>query len=436
MDNIIGNPPFQDQKGKSKGRKLYLDITKRMLSLYKKRLYFITPKQISMDKKKRISLKEMSNLIEVDYTTDNYFNVGVPILSFFCDKSYSTGNTGNTGSTDITIINKDGSVTTRKRGMSLVQDKDIIGTKLFNKIKSLGVSPSTKLFIGDVTSQNNSSPEKTNDYKYKININTLKNKIVYSSKLPKLYNRRKIAVHMGATYKRDNVIISYDNFGQYQNMIDIEGLSEVEVNNILNFIYSDIIVNLVKKYREFFSTGFNNIIYYLPKIDVNHNYSEEDIVSLLGLTELEQKWISSNTNKEIKTIKISENLHYAENTDKRIKNTGEVFTPTILVNKILDKLNISKICNETFLDPTCGSGQFLVALAKRGIPLNNIYGVDLMPDNIETTKKRLREYFKDKMSSEDIEFHLNRNIICDDALTYHFEFWWHEPEAEISDDEW
>jgi hypothetical protein len=54
-----------------------------------------------------------------------------------------------------------------------------------------------------------------------------------------------------------------------------------------------------------------------------------------------------------------------------------------------------------------------------------------MQDNIDTTKKRLTEIFlKKEMSQEDIDFHLNRNIICEDALTYHYEFWWHKTEAE------
>lgn len=131
-----------------------------------------------------------------------------------------------------------------------------------------------------------------------------------------------------------------------------------------------------------------------------------------------------------------ENLHYSEDRDDRVKDTAEVFTPDSLVQEMLDSLNIdwnNPPQDETFIDPTCGSGNFLVALARRGIPLNNIYGVDLMSDNIETTKRRLREYFQDKMSSEDIEFHLDRNIICEDALTYHYQFWWYEDPTKIVD---
>jgi len=128
--------------------------------------------------------------------------------------------------------------------------------------------------------------------------------------------------------------------------------------------------------------------------------------------------------------------HYSEDRDDRVKETAEVFTPGFLVKRMLDDLDVNwdNIDNtKTFLDPTCGSGNFLVELAKRGVLLKNIYGVDLMEDNIETTKKRLTELYPD-MSTEDLEFHLERNIICADALTYHYEFWWHS--ESIVDDDW
>jgi len=125
--------------------------------------------------------------------------------------------------------------------------------------------------------------------------------------------------------------------------------------------------------------------------------------------------------------------------EEQIKEFGAVYTPNSLIQKMYNSLDIdwkNPPQDKIFLDPTCGNGQFLVELARRGIPLKNIYGVDLMPDNINTTKNRLREYFNNKMNEIDIEYHLERNIICDDALTYHYQFWWYEPEPEIVEEEW
>ena len=128
-----------------------------------------------------------------------------------------------------------------------------------------------------------------------------------------------------------------------------------------------------------------------------------------------------------------ENHHYSDERDKRVKETGEVFTPDALIQKMLngtgydwDNHNHSK----TWIDPTCGSGNFLVALAKRGIQIQNLFGVDLMQDNTETTKRRLTEIYGD---SENTTFHLNRNIVCADALTYHYDFFEHD---DLLNDEW
>ena len=140
-----------------------------------------------------------------------------------------------------------------------------------------------------------------------------------------------------------------------------------------------------------------------------------------------------NTLDEIK----EDEFHYSEDRDARVKDTAEVFTPPDLVSEMLESLDVdwsNPPQNKTFLDPTCGSGNFLIELAKRGIPLENLYGVDLMPDNIETTKRRLKEIYTDKMTEEDIDFHFGRNIIEADALTYHYEFWWHvDPEKVIEE---
>jgi type I restriction-modification system DNA methylase subunit len=50
-----------------------------------------------------------------------------------------------------------------------------------------------------------------------------------------------------------------------------------------------------------------------------------------------------------------------EREQARVKATGEVFTPTSLVQEILDKLPNSYFTDKTktVLDPSCGDGQFL-----------------------------------------------------------------------------
>lgn len=78
-------------------------------------------------------------------------------------------------------------------------------------------------------------------------------------------------------------------------------------------------------------------------------------------------------------------------TKTRTDQTAEVFTPTSLVNEMLDKLPIDVFTDsaKTVIDPACGNGQFLIAAAQRRKCLKNIFGVDLMVDNVCDTIARL-----------------------------------------------
>jgi hypothetical protein len=83
----------------------------------------------------------------------------------------------------------------------------------------------------------------------------------------------------------------------------------------------------------------------------------------------------------------------------RVKVTAEVFTPTDLVIRMIRECGIDKFApGKTVFDPACGDGQFLVASKWVKIlfhdmtesdALNDIYGVDLMRDNVDLCKKRL-----------------------------------------------
>ena len=114
--------------------------------------------------------------------------------------------------------------------------------------------------------------------------------------------------------------------------------------------------------------------------------------------------------------------HMIERSQERIKKTGEVFTPIELVRTMLDSLAIdwkNPPLDKTFLDPTCGEGVFLLELAERGIPLHNLYGVDIMPDNIDCLKSQLIQHYGDTPENVAI---INNNIRCADALSYDYTF--------------
>jgi type I restriction-modification system DNA methylase subunit len=110
----------------------------------------------------------------------------------------------------------------------------------------------------------------------------------------------------------------------------------------------------------------------------------------------------------------------------RVKATGEVFTPTPLVQEMLEQLpaNVFTDPSKTFLDNSCGDGQFLsevlIKKMENGIDfetaLSTIYGVDLMPDNVQLCRDRLL------CGQEHLRHIVNKNIVCHDALTYDYSF--------------
>jgi hypothetical protein len=111
----------------------------------------------------------------------------------------------------------------------------------------------------------------------------------------------------------------------------------------------------------------------------------------------------------------------------RIKQTSEVFTPTELVLKIISKKNLLEDLSKpsfTFLDQSCGDGQFLgeilIAKIENNIPfekaLSTIYGVDIMQDNVDLCRERLL------CGQEHLRPIVKRNIVCADALRYHYRF--------------
>lgn len=110
----------------------------------------------------------------------------------------------------------------------------------------------------------------------------------------------------------------------------------------------------------------------------------------------------------------------------RVKATAEVFTPTPLVQEILDELpaNLFTDATKTFLDPSCGDGQFLgevlIRKVENGIDfetaLSTIYGVELMEDNAKLCRERLL------CGREDLRHIVEKNIVCADALRYHYRF--------------
>lgn len=129
---------------------------------------------------------------------------------------------------------------------------------------------------------------------------------------------------------------------------------------------------------------------------------------------------------------------------QRVADHGEVFTPSWLVNDMLDLVkHETERIDSRFLEPACGSGNFLVPVLERKLAavearygaseferrhyallaLMCVYGIELLADNAAECRARLLSTFTRFVRSAPVEWStaaelvLASNIVQGDALS-------------------
>ena len=131
---------------------------------------------------------------------------------------------------------------------------------------------------------------------------------------------------------------------------------------------------------------------------------------------------------------------------KRVADHGEVFTPPWLVENMLDLIKgETERIDARFLEPACGSGNFLVPVLQRKLAavetkfgksafekrhyallaLMCCYGIELLPDNIAECRANMLEVFAEYLNlTDDADetyraafFVLSLNLVHGDAMT-------------------
>lgn len=130
---------------------------------------------------------------------------------------------------------------------------------------------------------------------------------------------------------------------------------------------------------------------------------------------------------------------------KRVADHGEVFTPPWLVEKMLDLVKgETERIDARFLEPACGSGNFLVPILQRKLAAVELkfgkadfekrhyallavmcaYGIELLPDNIAECRANMLEVFADYLGLTEADelyraafYVLSLNLVHGDAMT-------------------
>ena len=94
---------------------------------------------------------------------------------------------------------------------------------------------------------------------------------------------------------------------------------------------------------------------------------------------------------------------------ERVKKHGEVYTPIWVVNEMLDALekegDAFSDVGKTFLEPSCGTGNFVVEIYRRKLnlakndrekaekALRSLWCIELLPDNMAECRQRVKDVF-------------------------------------------
>ena len=113
----------------------------------------------------------------------------------------------------------------------------------------------------------------------------------------------------------------------------------------------------------------------------------------------------------------------------RVKALGEVFTPTPLVNFVLELLdqydpNAFADHTKTFIDSMCGDGQFLVGIKEQKIkhgcsnPSSTIYGIDLTQYNVDSALRRTTGLTTNIVCADSLSDTMSKNLIDTNLFVY------------------
>lgn len=127
----------------------------------------------------------------------------------------------------------------------------------------------------------------------------------------------------------------------------------------------------------------------------------------------------------------------------RHSETQEDFTPDFILENFATSFFKDEFSDSSnvFLDNSCGNGNILLYIIKKKLDngstyleaLKTVYGIDLMPDNIEECYERIKALLDErdiKYDESEVDVILKHNIVCHDALDWDYKNWRPKPKYE------
>jgi hypothetical protein len=468
FDYIFGNPPFQDSKNRNKTQhKLWIEFTEKYFSRYlnnEGEMLWITPSSWGSPSNKIFKIFKKCEVKYLNLDIENFFsNIGSTFSYYHLNKvddSNSVTDVEKAGKHFTLKIDEDikyfpidfcnESISIHQKVMFAKEAKFEVHhdyTTCHNVIRHAKKILAKKMdkIKGDIlmASDDNIKQrklEKLNKYQddMKNCVITLSeeqtdthiypvfhtNKKIWYSSVKQDFSDKKKVMWTRSGYTKpfyDDGHLGCTDMGYY-----ILVNTKAEGRRLEAFLTSKLMSYIFKTAKW---SGFGNEIVFssIPKIDLTRDMQDKDYYKLFSLSKDEINYIE---NASIKTKKRKSRSKNAEIKDSsRKKNLGEVYTPRELVLQMLRRLSDEqwRSTDSTFIDPSCGTGNFLVEIVNKKIAAGlspfqaakTTYGVDIMQDNIDECRARIFDATKTLVPEKqhlELARIISSNIKCGNGL--------------------
>ena len=237
FDYVIGNPPYEDTSSQGSNKKLWKDITRKVQGLTRNQIIFVTPKA-------QDQYLLYKHTFYLDYTADDYFNVGTKIIAWGMQmEPMLSDKERTTYSSNGVIDNKWNNSPERK----ILQE--------FNNLKNTPVED--KLF-----KRQSCEPGPLEVIK-----NASKNTFDTCTSYVIPDGHKILAISTSKSLKRENILIGYKHYGSLYAQIDITNWSEKETEQFIQKMLQPSFVDYCNKFRKYYGTGFNNVLLYTDSLE-------------------------------------------------------------------------------------------------------------------------------------------------------------------------
>lgn len=106
----------------------------------------------------------------------------------------------------------------------------------------------------------------------------------------------------------------------------------------------------------------------------------------------DHKTLTKKIMKELESLKSGESIskeYESALSDSYRNKEGIYYTPQYIVEDMMK--DVKDVENKTFLDPCCGTGNFIIEAIKKGFSADSVYGYDTDENAIKITRKRIKE---------------------------------------------